>query len=115
MCTQIFMIIFIFYADHSRYIFLALSAVFIHYIPSEIWQLMFPLLFCLFFADFFRQSTLVLVSVHPLLIMNSETEVETEAEANRKKKNSAEYTYRQSIENSFSHTHTHIHRWRVGG
>lgn len=63
-------------------------------------------MFCSHFLQIFSPSTLVLVSVHPLLIMNSETEkreTETETEENRKK-NSAKYSYRQSIENSFTHT-----------
>lgn len=40
-------------------------------------------------------QTLVLVSVHPLLIMNSEIAAEADAEANRK--NSVKYTHMYTV------------------
>lgn len=104
---------FIFYVDHRIHEYLCMCvslyvcvSLCVHYISSEIWQLMFPIfLFWSHFFQVFSPSTLVLVSVHPLLIMKSKTEKrETETEANRKK-NSAKYSYRQSIENLFTHTH----------
>lgn len=104
---------FIFYADHRIHEYLCMcvslhvcvSVYALYFKRNMATNVSYIFLFWSHFFQIFSPSTLVLVSVHPLLIMNSETEKrETETEANRKK-NSAKYSYRQSIENLFTHTH----------